>query len=117
MKIMLTPMRRDDDLILQRAGDALVINGESFDFAALPEGGILPRDAISCDFIASDVTRTNGRLHMTLVLPHGPHARPDALFPAPILIENDGPISLPSLQTSFESDATNNVMEPAHEQD
>ena len=38
MQITLTPQRRDDTLTLTRSGDVLTINGEAFDFAAIPEG-------------------------------------------------------------------------------
>ena len=100
--ITLTPMRRDDALTLQRAGDVLTINGISYDFGLLPEGGLLPRDAVGCDWLASDVTRIGGALHLTLILPHGPipyPAPPEAaavLFPQPIHVTSNGPIVLPS---------------------
>lgn len=44
MHITLTPMRRDASLQLERAGDLLVINGEAFDFSALPDGATLPME-------------------------------------------------------------------------
>jgi hypothetical protein len=95
MIITLTPMRRDDALTLHRAGDMLTVNGTPYDFGPLPEGGLLPRDAVGCDWLASDVTRRGGVLHLTLILPHGPDAAPETLFPAPIPVTADGPVALP----------------------
>ena len=57
MQITFSPMRADMPLVLHRAGDLLTINGDVFDFSVIPEGATLPRDAIECAYIASDVTR------------------------------------------------------------
>ncbi|MFN4131275.1 MAG: hypothetical protein ACK4GC_15875 [Paracoccaceae bacterium] len=95
MQITLSPMRRDDVLTLHRAGDILTINGEAFDFSPLPEGATLPREAVDCDWLASDVTRTGGALHLTLILPHGAEAPPETLFPAPVIDPANGPVELP----------------------
>lgn len=102
MHITLTPMRRDDSLTLHCAGDVLTANGTVFDFTQLPEGGLLPRAAVDCDWLASDVERRDGVLHLTLILPHGPippAPPPEALavlFPEPLHITADGPVALPS---------------------
>lgn len=95
MHITFTPQRRDDQLSLARAGDALIINGETLDLSGIPDGATLPRDAVASDWLASDIERIGGVLHLTLILPHGPNAPAVALFPAPVLVEADGPISLP----------------------
>ncbi|NUB46817.1 hypothetical protein GEU84_020750 [Fertoebacter nigrum] len=95
MHITLTPMRRDDRLTLERAGDTLTINGVAYDLSAIPEGATLPRAAVACDWLASDITRTGGVLHLALILPHGPDAAQATLFPAPLLLEADGPVALP----------------------
>lgn len=102
MQINLTPMRRDDALALNRAGDVLTINGVAHDFSPLPDGGLLPQAAVGCDWIVSDVTREDGVICLTLILPHGPipwPAPPQAnavLFPDPIHVTVDGPVALPS---------------------
>lgn len=96
-----TPMRRDDALTIHAAGDVLTLNGTPYGFSDMPEGGLLPRAAVGCDWLASDVTRIGGVLHLTLILPHGPipwPAPPEAqavLFPAPIHVMADGPVALP----------------------
>lgn len=101
MHITLTPQRRDDQLTLHRQGDTLIINGVDFDLTPLPEGGVLPRAAVGCDWLASDITRIDGQLHLTLILPHGlvpwpaPPEAQAVLFPAPVTVTEDGPIALP----------------------
>ena len=95
MKIGFTPVRRDDRLELQRAGDVLILNGETFDFGPLPEGAILPAEAIDSDWFVGSVERIEGELHLTLLLPHGPHAPNATRFPAPLKVESDGPVVVP----------------------
>ena len=94
MNISFTPMRRDDRLDLSLAGDVLTVNGEAFDFSGLPDGATLPRAAVTCDWLASDVERIGGVIHLTLILPHGANAPAGTLFPAPIT-PADGPVTLP----------------------
>lgn len=95
MLITFTPMRCDDRLSLHRVGDVLTVNGEAYDFAPLLEGAVLPRDAVDCSWLASDVRRQDGELQLTLILPHGPDAPEETLFPAPLLLTGDGPVLLP----------------------
>lgn len=94
MNISFSPMRRDDTLTVSLTGDILTLNGEAFDFSALPDGATLPRDAVACDWLDSDVERIGGVIHLTLILPHGADAPQSTLFPAPITA-TDGPITLP----------------------
>ena len=99
MKLTFTPMRRDDQLVLSKSGDTLTINGETFDLSGITEGATLPRDAVACDWLASDIDRVGGALHLTLILililPHGDHAPQETLFPQPVTITTDGPVNLP----------------------
>lgn len=94
MHISFSPVRLDLPLSLEKAGDRLTINGEAFDFTDVPEGGTLPVDAVECEFLASDVERIDGIIHLTLILPHGQDAAETARFPDPIHAE-DGVIQLP----------------------
>lgn len=102
MIITLSPMRSDAILTLIRQGDTLILNDVAYDFGQLPEGATLPREAVACDWLASDVTRIDGTIRLTLILPHGPiptHAPPEArvvTHPDPIIVTADGPILLPS---------------------
>ena len=96
MKISFSPMRRDEALSVSVAGDVLTINGEAFDFSGVPEGATLPRDAVTCDWLSSDVERVSEELQLTLIMPHGANAPQETLFPAPITVTADGPVALPA---------------------
>ena len=95
MKITLSPQRRDDTLEVIKAGDTLTINGVDYDFSVVTEGATLPRDAVDCAWLASDVERIDGVLHLTLILPHGAEASYAARFPTPLLDHADGLLELP----------------------
>ncbi|WP_323038235.1 hypothetical protein [Gemmobacter sp.] len=95
MHITLSPIRSDAELTLHRAGDVLTIGGVAHDFGGLPDGALLPRAAVDCPWLASDIVRQGGRLHLTLLLPHAAEAPPETLFPAPLADPADGPVPLP----------------------
>ena len=86
---------RFDTLEIERAGSALIINGETFDFADLPDGATLPQSAVDCPFLASDVHRVGGVVQMTLLLPCTTSISQEDRFPAPITVTEDGPITFP----------------------
>lgn len=102
MHITLTPSRREQSLTLEKAGDTLIFNGASLDFSGLPEGATLPRLAIDCPWIAGDVTRENGILHISLILPHGASAPQETLFPNAMNVTQDGAVYLPPYATTQE---------------
>jgi hypothetical protein len=95
MKIKLSPQRRDDTLTVAKQGDILTINGTAYDFSVIPDGATLPKDATDCAWLASDVERIDGVLHLTLLLPHGANASQAARFPQPIINPADGVLELP----------------------
>ncbi|WP_288074432.1 hypothetical protein [Pseudomonas sp.] len=95
MIIKLSPQRRDDTLIVSKRGDILTINGECFDLRELPEGAVLPASAVDCEFVVGDVTRLNGDLILTLLLPYDQDAGAAARFPADIVNPPDGNVGLP----------------------
>ena len=95
MLINLSPQRREDILTISKIGETLTINGVSYDFSQLPNGATLPREAINCEFIVSDVNRVNGEIELTILLPHGANASHEARFPEPINMTNDGQVVLP----------------------
>jgi hypothetical protein len=95
MKITLSPVRGNAPITLEKQGDTLIVNSEAFDFAFLAEGDTLPRDAVTADWLASDVTRIKGDLNMTVVLPHGANAPQETRFPDLITATEDGAITLP----------------------
>ena len=96
MNITFSPQVRTDSLTLSKSGDILTINGEAFDFSFIGEGDVLPHDAIDCDLLASDVTRTDGAITLKLVLPIRHTASDAAKFPASILNAPDGVIGVPA---------------------
>jgi hypothetical protein len=95
MKIIFHPVQMKETLSLARAGDALTLNGQTFDFSQLPEGATLPADAIDSEHFVGPVERINGELHLTLRLPHGPNPSQSVAFPEPIHVTEDGPVALP----------------------
>ena len=95
MLINLSPIRSDNSLEIIRTGETLTINDESFDFSQLPNGATLPKEAIDCEFIISDVSRINGEIELTILLPHGANASHEARFPEPITMTTDGQVVLP----------------------
>lgn len=104
MQIKLSPVRAQATLALERLGDVLTINGESFDFTNLVDGGVLPQGAVSCEFLRSDVRRIDGKLHLSLALPHGGNAAHETRFPADIIDPPDGIIALPGYEIQEEGD-------------
>lgn len=96
MRISFAPQRRDDTLTLEKtSGDRLRINGELFNFNPLPDGGTIPEGEIPCDWIIGPVERIDGEVHVTVVLPHGISPAQNVAFPEPIVVNEDGPITLP----------------------
>lgn len=95
MRINLSPVRLDEELVVDREGDVLYLNGQEFDFSPLPDGATLPGEAIDSTWFAGPVERIDGELHLTLVLPHGANAPQETRFPEPLTVQDDGPLGLP----------------------
>jgi len=105
MKIFITPVRSDLRLSAEVKGDSLILNGEVVDFSSLGEGERLPQSAIDSHWVASDVTRVNGEITLTLVCPHGHSAPDETRFPTalnePMSIIN-GAVELPPYESAQE---------------
>jgi hypothetical protein len=99
MQITLIPQRRDAPLTLSVIGDVLTVDGEDFDFSALAEGVELPATAVASDHFCGPVTRLNGELHLSLILPNGANPPQEAMFPVALNIASDGPVALPAFDT------------------
>lgn len=95
MIIYLSPVRMDEELMVDREGDLLYVNGEVFDFGPLLEGATLPAEAISSKWFSGQVDRIGGELHLTLILPHGADAPEETRFPQPVVLTDDGTLELP----------------------
>ena len=96
MHITFAPVRQDVDLLVEKRGEVLILNGQDFDFGPLQEGAELPADAMDSTWFAGPVARLDGILHVHLVLPHGADAPKARLFPVSITQSADGVIALPA---------------------
>lgn len=94
MKISFIAQYSDIQLVVERSGDTLSINGTSYDFSTLPASATLPNAAIDCPYIVGDVERdSEGVLHITLLLPIQRAIFFDDI--PPIIDPPNGPIALP----------------------
>ena len=95
MKINLSPQVRTDTLVVSKFGDALTINGVTYDFTPLTEGSTLPAAAVDCEYIVGEVKRVDGEIELTLLLPITRDASEAAKYPEPITMTTDGEVVLP----------------------
>lgn len=95
MKISFSPQLRTAPIAVSVIGDVIEIEGVVYDFGPLAEGDILPRSAVNCPWLVSDVIRQGGDICLTLILPHGAAAPQATLFPKRITVTADGPVALP----------------------
>ena len=102
MKIKLSPVRCDEQLSASVVGDAITLNGIKFDFSQLSAGDTLPKSAVYCQWIASDVERIGDEIYLTLILPHGANAPHETRFPtaySEFMTVTDGEVPLPPYNT------------------
>lgn len=95
MKINLSPQVRTDALVVSKSGDALIVNGVTYDFTQLTEGSTLPAEAIECEYIVGEVKREDGEIELTLLLPITADASEAAKYPEPVTMTTDGEVALP----------------------
>lgn len=98
MKIKLSPIRVDEQLIACVNGDVIILNGTEIDLSPLSDGAILPAAAIDSQWLVGDILRVGQEIHLTLALPHGPNAPHETRFPAAFyepMTVTDGPVPLP----------------------
>lgn len=95
IKINLSPQVRGGTLTVSKSGDALIVNGETFDFSQLTEGSTLPADAIDSEYFVGEAKRENGDIELTLLLPIGVNATEAQRYPEPITVSVDGEVTLP----------------------
>jgi len=96
MLVILTPQRRDEKLEVIKEGEALILNGDRFDFSFIKEEERFSTDQLDTRWLFGDATRVNGELQITVILPHGANPSNEAAFPRPIRVEEDGPVRLPT---------------------
>lgn len=95
MRIILSPQRRDDHLLVVKTGNVLIVNGELFDFSQMESGDTLPRAAIASEWFASDVEYLGDELVLTLVLPNPQNYSPAQAFPVDLMRVPDGQVVFP----------------------
>jgi hypothetical protein len=83
-----------EPLVASLKGDVITVNGDEYDFGPLEEGDVLPSGAIDSQYFTSEVSRINGVIQLTLVLPHEFDAPESMTFPKPLDV-GDGPVPIP----------------------
>lgn len=105
MKVNYIPMRADHRPVYERRGDALVIDGEVFDFTDLPEGGTLPAEAVASECVWGTVARTDGQIEVSLLLTFAAGAPHETRFPTPVVMTGDGEVPQPPYRTELAATA------------
>jgi hypothetical protein len=108
MDIYLSPIRSDENLLVEKQGDILTINSVEYDFTPLPEGATLTADAVDCPWVVKEVRRENGVLSLYMLVPHGPNAPEETRFPQPLLGVVDGPVPIPPANKPEEEEENDN---------
>ena len=83
----LSPQRRDGPLALERRSSVLVFNGAEFDLQT-------PQN-MKCEWLIGAPEFDETGWHVTIVLPHGADAPDATRFPNPIVVGEDGIVTLP----------------------
>lgn len=98
MQITITPVRAAPDgapIQVTKSGDTLLLDGEEFDFSALPDGATLLADDIPSDYIVGDVQRVNGEITLKLISYYGPNAPETSKIEDVLDVQDDGDIEMP----------------------
>jgi hypothetical protein len=88
--ITLSPQRRDEELSVEKQGNALIFNGEYVDLETYSP------ERVQCQWIVGEPEIVDGDWSVTIILPHGPAAAEKTRFPDRIVATTDGLIDLPS---------------------
>lgn len=111
MRIKLLPIFSQAQLVVSRAGEALVINGQRFDFSGVTEGATLPGNAIASSVVFGLVERAEGMLTITMLLPHNADAPEHVRSPADIVEPADGPVAIPGQPQRGEDQLVDGVID------
>lgn len=95
MILYLSPQRSDENLKIIKKQDCLIINNMEYDFSNLSEGSVLPKEAVDCKWISSDITKINNEIILTIIFPIGPNASEQQRFANFISVYEDGEVVLP----------------------
>lgn len=95
MRISFVPQRREERLSVEVKGDKIRINGSLLNFGPVKEGDVIERGSVPCEWIASEVTRKDGEIELTLILPFRYGAGKDVTNPAPVFVMSEGAVFIP----------------------
>ena len=91
LTVTFAPVRREETLVLERQGDTLIANGVVHDLAALAaDAGDTPGEG----WVVS-VTAVKDGYAALVLLPHGADAPEAVRFPQPVIVTEDGTVTLP----------------------
>lgn len=89
MKINLIPVEGDQPLTAAVKGSYISINGESFNFSDLKDGGMIRTSEVGSTLFMGPVVRhDDGELEITLGLPCPPGASENMRFPEPLYVKS-----------------------------
>lgn len=77
------------------AGESITVNGDTLDLSGLVEGEPLDFYELGYPWLADNIRRIDGVIHISLLFPLRYGAPEEARFPAPISVTADGPVTLP----------------------
>ena len=95
MIIHFIPVRMGDAIEYAVMGDSLIVNGERFDFSRMKNGDVLAATAIASDCFGHVVTRTDGQIELSLILPNPHNYSHEQAFPVSLFNVTDGPVPQP----------------------
>ncbi len=100
MKIKFTPIRMDEQLTASVIdADKIILNGEELDFSPLLDGETIEAIDVGNKWVSGTVSRTDGELYITLVVPHGHNAPHSTRFPSEdYLSVDEGTVPVPAYQ-------------------
>lgn len=93
MKIRFSPIRMDTSLDAFLTEETLTLNGVDYDFSHIEEGQ--SDEDHNCYWVIGGVSRVDGELELTLLLPHGGNPPNETIFPQPVQV-SAGMIPLPA---------------------
>jgi hypothetical protein len=99
MNIFFNPCNMSETLTASVSGDAITLNGKTFDFSRLSEGDLLPGTAVDSEWIAhNNIYRLNGVITLTLTSPYNGPGNQAQRFPEPLAgVEGEVPFPQPDV--------------------
>lgn len=93
-KITLSPQFSNASLSIKKIGDTLTINGNQYDFSPLSDGDEIPDDAITNTSIVGSITKSDGVINLTVLMPYNdPEAPESVTHPEPLMLDKDGEVT------------------------